>query len=328
MRRRDFVKVVASSLAVAWPLAARAQQPIPAIGYLGANTLDNNYTMPQIGAFRQGLKESGLVEERDLTILFQWADGHYDRLPALATELVSRNVSVIFASSLPSALAAKQVTSTIPIVFAMGADPVKLGVVASLNRPGSNVTGMYLYYGALGGKRLELIRELVPSLAVLAVLSNPNNPNAEDHLNDIRSAARASGQQVDVFRASNEADIDAAFAELARRRANALLVADDPLFGLQLEQIVALAARYAVPATYYAREFALAGGLMSYGASFPDSYRRAGIYVGRILKGEKPADLPVMQPTKFDLVINLKTAKTLNLAIPDKLLALADEVIE
>ena len=328
MRRRDFLKVITGSAAAVRSLTARAQQPIPAIGYLGANALDNNYTMPQIGAFRQGLKESGLVEERDLTILFQWADGHYDRLLALATELVSRNVSVIFASSLPSALAAKQVTSTIPIVFAMGADPVKLGVVASLNRPGGNVTGMYLYYGALGGKRLELIRELVPSLAMSAVLSNPNNPNAEDHLDDIRSAARASGQQVDVFRASNEADIDAAFAELARRRVNALLVADDPLFGLQVEQIVALAARYAVPTSYYAREFALAGGLMSYGASFPDSYRRAGFYVGRILKGEKPADLPVMQPTKFDLVINLKTAKTLNLTIPDKLLAVADEVIE
>ena len=181
---------------------------------------------------------------------------------------------------------------------------------------------------ALGGKRLELIRELVPSLAVLAVLSNPNNPNAEDHLDDIRSAARASGQQVDVFRASNEADIDAAFAELARRRVNALLVADDPLFGLRVEQIVALAARYAVPTSYYAREFALAGGLMSYGASFPDSYRRAGLYVGRILKGEKPADLPVMQPTKFDLVINLKTAKALGLDVPLFLQQRADEVIE
>ena len=328
MRRRDFLKVIAGSAAAVRSLTARAQQPIPAIGYLGANALDNNYTMPQIGAFRQGLKESGLVEERDLTILFQWADGHYDRLPALATELVSRNVSVIFASSLPSALAAKQVTSTIPIVFAMGADPVKLGVVASLNRPGGNVTGMYLYYGALGGKRLELIRELVPSLAVLAVLSNPNNPNAEDHLNDIQSAARASGQQIDVFRASNEEGIDAAFAELARRPANALLVADDPFFGLRREQIVALAAKYAVPASYYAREFALAGGLMSYGSSTAVNYLQMGRYVGRILRGEKPSDLPVVQPTKFELVLNLKTAKALDLTVPPALIATADEVIE
>jgi putative ABC transport system substrate-binding protein len=290
--------------------------------------VQDDYTTPQIDAFRQGLKESDLVEERDLTILFQFADGRYDRLPALASELVSRNVSVIFAASLPSTLAVKQVTSTIPIVFSMGADPVKLGVVASLNRPGGNVTGMYQYFGALGGKRLELIRELVPSLAVLAVLSNPNNPNAEDHLNDVQSAARASGQQLDVFRASNEEGIDAAFAELARRSDNALLVADDPFFGLHREQIVGLAARYAVPASYYAREFALAGGLMSYGASLADSYRRAGIYVGRILKGEKPADLPVQQPTKFEFIINLKTAKSLGITIPQSLLIAADEVIE
>jgi putative ABC transport system substrate-binding protein len=210
MRRRDFLKVTTGA-AAAWSPAAHAQQPIPAIGYLSPATLDD-YTKPQIGAFRQGLKENGFVEDRDFTILFRWADGDYARLPALTTELVSQNVSVIFASSLPSALAAKQATSSIPIVFVMGADPVKLGVVASLNRPGGNVTGMYQYYGALGGKRLELIRELVPSLAVLAVLSNPNNPNAEDHLNDIQSAAHASGQQVDVFRARNEEDIDAAFA--------------------------------------------------------------------------------------------------------------------
>jgi len=225
-------------------------------------------------------------------------------------------------------LGGKQVTSTIPIVFVMGADPVKLGVVASLNRPGGNVTGMYQYYGALGGKRLEFIRELVPSLSVLAVLSNPNNPNAEDHLNDIQLAARASGQRVDVFRARNEEDIDAGFAELARRRANALLVADDPLFGLHREQIVALAARYAVPASYYVREFALAGGLMSYGSSTAVTYLQMGRYVGRILKGEKPSDLPVLQPTNFELVLNLKTARALGLTVPPTLIARADEVIE
>jgi putative tryptophan/tyrosine transport system substrate-binding protein len=326
MRRRDFLKVITGSAAV-WPLAAHAQQPNPAIGYLSAAAL-GDYTTPQIGAFRQGLKESGFVEEQNLTILFRWADAHYDRLPALATELVSRNVSVIFASSLPSALAAKQVTSTIPIVFVMGADPVKLGVVASLNRPGGNVTGMYQYYGALGGKRLELIRELVPSLAVLAVLSNPNNPNAEDHLNDIQSAARASGQQIDVLRATNEEGIDSAFAELARGHANALLVADDSLFGIHRERLVALAARYAVPASYYAREFALVGGLMSYGSSTTVNYLQMGRYVGRILRGEKPSDLPVLQPTEFELVLNLKTAKALGLTVPSSLIARADEVIE
>jgi ABC-type uncharacterized transport system substrate-binding protein len=201
-------------------------------------------------------------------------------------------------------------------------------VVASLNRPTGNVTGVYQYYGALGGKRLELIRQLVPSLAALAVLSNPNNPNAEDHLNDIRTAARVSGQQIDVFRASSEREIDTAFAELARRGDSALLVADDPFFGLHRDHIVALAERFAIPASYYTREFALAGGLMSYGSNRLDNYREAGRYVARILKGEKPGDLPVLQPTKFELVINLKAAKTLRLAVPQSLLVAADEVIE
>src|SRR5262245_64202 len=261
MGRRKFLKIILGAVA-AWPLASRAQQPaMPVIGFLSATALDS-YVRPLVAALRQSLTENGFVEDRNVAIEFRWAEGHYYRLQTLATELVTRGAAIIFASSLPSALAAKQVTSTIPIVFVMGADTVKLGVVASLNRPGGNVTGMYQYYGALGGKRLELIRELVPSLAVLAVLSNPNNPNAEDHLKDIRSAASVSGQQVDVFRASNEEGIDAAFAELSRRRANALLVADDPLFGLHREGIVALAARYAVPASYYAREFALAGGLI------------------------------------------------------------------
>src|SRR5262252_10845384 len=216
MRRRDFLKVTTGA-AAAWSPAAHAQQPIPAIGYLSPATLDD-YTKPQIGAFRQGLKENGFVEDRDFTILFRWADGDYARLPALTTELVSQNVSVIFASSLPSALAAKQATASIPIVFVMGADPVKLGVVASLNRPGGNVTGVSQFYGALGAKRLEFIRELVPSLSVLAVLSNPKNPNAEDHLDDVRTAAQAIGQQIDVLRASNESEINAAFAALAQRK--------------------------------------------------------------------------------------------------------------
>ena len=252
MRRRDFIKVLGSG-ALAWPLAARAQQPaMPVVGYLSATALDR-YTSPLVVAFQQGLSEEGFVEGHDIAIEQRWAEGHYDRLPAFATELVNRRVAVIFASALPSTVAAKQATLTIPIVFVMGADAVKLGVVASLNRPGGNVTGITQFYGALGGKRLELIRELVPSLALLAVLSNPKNPNADDHLNDIQAAARALGQQMDVFRASSEGDIDAAFINLAQHRHSALLVADDALFSVRCDQIVALAARHAVPASYYAR---------------------------------------------------------------------------
>jgi putative ABC transport system substrate-binding protein len=274
------------------------------------------------------LKETGFVEGQNVAIEFRWAEGQYDRLPKFAAEFVRRQVAVILAGSLPSALAAKDKTSTIPIVFVMGADPVKLGVVASLNRPGGNVTGISQYYGALGAKRLELLRELVPSASAVAIISNPKNANAEDHLNDVQAAARAIGQQTDVFRASSENEIDAAFAGLVRRGDGALLVADDPFFSVRRSQIVALAARHGVPTIYYAQYFAAVGGLMSYGSSAGDNYRLAGIYVGRILKGAKPADLPVIQPTRFELVINLKTAKELGLDVPPTLLALADEVIE
>jgi putative ABC transport system substrate-binding protein len=296
MKRREFITLIGGA-AAAWPPAARAQQSLmPVIGYLGG-TAPGRYSKRLITAFRLGLKEAGFVEGHNVAIEIRWAEGHYERLPPLATELVSRGMAVILAGSLPSALAAKQATTTIPIVFVMGADPVKLGVVASLNRPSGNVTGIYQYFGALGGKRLELIRDLVPSLSVLAILSNPKNPNAEDHLDDVQSAARAIGQQIDVLRASNE-------------------------------QIVALAARHKVPASYYTRQFASAGGLMSYGSSNFDNNRQAGIYVGRILKGAKPSELPVLQPTKFELVINLKAAKALGLEVPLMLLARADEVIE
>jgi putative ABC transport system substrate-binding protein len=264
----------------------------------------------------------------NIAIEFRWAEGRYDRLSSLIAEAVNRPVDVILASSLPAALAAKQVTTTIPIVFVMGADPVKLGVVASLNRPGGNVTGVMQLFGALGAKRLELIRELVPSLSVLAVLSNPNNPNASDHLDDVQTAARSIGQQIEVFRASSESEIDSAFAGIARRKDGALLVTDDPLFSLRRDQLVSLAARHAIPASYWVRDFAAAGGLMSYGSSTSHNYHEAALYVARILKGTKPADLPVLQPTKFELVINVKTAKALGLTVPPTLIALADEVIE
>jgi putative ABC transport system substrate-binding protein len=327
MKRREFITLIGGA-AAAWPPAARAQQSLmPVIGYLGG-TAPGRYSKRLITAFRLGLKEAGFVEGHNVAIEIRWAEGHYERLPPLATELVSRGMAVILAGSLPSALAAKQATTTIPIVFVMGADPVKLGVVASLNRPSGNVTGIYQYFGALGGKRLELIRDLVPSLSVLAILSNPKNPNAEDHLDDVQSAARAIGQQIDVLRASNESEINAAFAALAQRKDSALLVADDPFFSVRSDQIVALAARHKVPASYYTRQFASAGGLMSYGSSNFDNNRQAGIYVGRILKGAKPSELPVLQPTKFELVINLKAAKALGLEVPPMLLARADEVIE
>jgi putative tryptophan/tyrosine transport system substrate-binding protein len=326
MRRRQFVKLLSG--AAVWPFAARAQQAsIPVIGMLGA-TAPDRYVSPLIAAFRQGLAEAGLVENQNVAFDFRWAEGDYGRLSGFASELVSRGVAVIFAGSLPSALAAKQATATIPIVFVMGADPVRLGVVASRNRPGGNITGIYQYFGALGGKRLEFMRELIPAAGVVAVLSNPKNPNAEDHLDDIKTAARAMGQQLDVLQASNESEIDSAFAALAQRRDNALMLADDPFFSVRRDQIVALAARYRVPTSYYAREFAVAGGLMSYGSSSAANYRQAGTYVGRILSGVKASELPVLQPTKFELVFNLKVAKALGLSVPATLLATADEVIE
>src|SRR6516164_1257032 len=274
MRRRDVIKFIANAT-VAWPLAARAQQSaMPIIGFVSA-TAPDRYVSPVVDAFRQGLNESGFVEGHNVAIEFRWAEGHYERVPAFAAELISRQVAVIFAGALPAALAAKQATSTIPIVFVMGADPVKLGVVASLSRPGANVTGVYQYFGALGGKRLEIVRELLPSLAVLAILSNPKNPNAEDHLTDIQTAARTIGQQLDVLHASSENEIDTAFTNLVRNRDGALLVADDPLFSLRRDEIVSLAARYAIPTIYYAREFAVAGGLLSYGSSSVDNFYQA-----------------------------------------------------
>jgi putative tryptophan/tyrosine transport system substrate-binding protein len=327
MRRRDFMTAVAGS-AAAWPIVARAQQPaMPVIGFLHSASPDPYAHM--VAAFRQGLKDTGYVEGGNVAIEYHWAEGDNRRLPTLAAELVRRQVAVIAAvGGNVSALAAKAATSTIPIVFNTGNDPIKSGLVASFNRPGGNVTGVSFFGVSLGQKRLELIRELVPNSTVIAMLVNPGFPDTEIELNDVQAAARAIGQQIHVVAASSERDIDRAFGTLVDSRADALLVSSDPFFNSRRDQLVTLAARHTVPAIYQLREFADAGGLMSYGNSFTDLYRQVGIYAGRILKGEKPADLPVVRPTKFELIINLKTAKALGLTVPDKLLVAADEVIE
>jgi putative ABC transport system substrate-binding protein len=323
MIRREFIALLGA--AAAWPVAAQAQQ-MPVVAYFSSQSASAD--VGRIASLRQSLAEAGYVEGTNLDIEYRWADGDYDRLAAQAAELVRRRVAVIFAASLPSALAAKAATATIPIVFVMGADPVKLGVVTSLNRPGGNVTGVYQYYGALGGKRLELIRELVPKASLIAILTNPKNPNSEDHLADVRAAAHAMGQRTLVFPVSADADIQPAFAKIAQQGADALLVADDPFFSTRRDRLVMQANVHALPAIYYAREFASDGGLISYGSNAIENYGRAGVYVGRILKGTMPAVLPIEQPTKFELVINLKTAKALALDVPPTLLAVADEVIE
>jgi len=324
MRRRDFISLLCG--AAAWPLAARAQQSAPpVIGFLSSRSADDSARV--VAAFRQGLAETGYVEDRNVVIEFRWAEGQLDRLPALASELVHRPVAVIAALG-ESGYAAKAATTTIPIVLGSGGDPVELGLVTSLNRPGGNVTGATFLTAQLGAKRLGLLRDLVPGADVVALLINPNTAVGRVQTRDVQQAAHALGQNLIVLNGGSDESIEASFATLSQKRVAALLVGGDPFFDTRRDRLIALALQYRVPAIYQFREYALAGGLMSYGASITDMYHQVGLYVGRVLKGEKPADLPVMQVSKFETVINLKTAKALGIKISDNLLSLADEVIE
>jgi putative tryptophan/tyrosine transport system substrate-binding protein len=325
-RRREFIMLLGG--AAAWPLAARAHQPaIPVIGFLAIASRDTFEYL--IGAFRQGLNDVGYIERKNVEIEYRWADNQIDRLPALAADLVRRQVTVIAAvGGLAALRAAKAATLTIPIVFTVGGDPVRLGLVDGLSRPGGNATGMSVFSGTLLAKRLQVARELVPADALLAALMNPAGPENDSDIKDLQDAARIIGQRLAIVNASADNELVLAFESAVRQQAKMLLVGSDVFFNNRRDQIVALAARYAVPTIYFHHEAVREGGLISYGANIPDIYRNVGIYVGRILKGEKPANLPVMQPTRVELVINLKTAKALGLEVPPTLVALADEVIE
>ena len=326
MRRREFISLLGGA-AAAWPLAARAQQPaMPVVGFLNGGS--PGIFAEIVAAFRRGLNETGFVEHRNVGIEYLWAEGQVDRLPALANDLVGAQVAVICAGGPPAALAAKAATSAIPIVFTSGEDPVKLGLAASYNRPGGNVTGVVSLIEVLGAKRLGLLRELVPPATLVAVLLNPTDPTFDAQLNYVQETARTVGQQIQVLRASSEREIDTAFATAVQLRAGAMLVGVSFFYTIRREQVVTLAARAALPTIYGQREFMSASGLMSYAPDLADSYRQAGMYTGKILAGTRPADLPVIQSTRFELLINLRTARALGLEVPPTLLATADEVIE
>ena len=325
MKRREFITFLGG--AAVWPVAAHAQQPaLPVIGFVNVGSPEGNQYLG--AAFRQGVSETGYIEGQNVTIEYYWAEGYHDRLPGLVADLVRRRVSVIAATSTPAALAAKDVITTIPIVFETGGDPVALGLVASLNRPGRNITGVTQLSSELVAKRLGLLHDLIPTATTIGLLVDPTDPRTEAQTSDMQEAAHALRLQIHVVTASTDGELDKALAILSQLRVGALLVGTSNLFRGRRERLAALAAQQGVPAIYQYREFVAAGGLISYGTSLTHAYRQAGVYSGRILKGEKPADLPVLRPTKFELVINLKTAKTLGLAIPSGVLAIADDVIE
>jgi len=324
MRRREFIALFAGS-ALAWPTTAPAQRPLPVIGFLHQGAREPLYNMT---SFKKGLSEAGFVDGQDVTIEDRAADGHYDRLPALAADLLQYRPVVIAANYLPAALAAKAATQTIPIVFLSGSDPIRAGLVSSINRPTANVTGIAPMFTLLGTKNLELLHELVPKLTVIGGLVNLTNPNAEHQVKDLQEAARALGLEIIILAGGNEREIDSSFDGLAQRQIRALVVTADGFLFSRQDQIIALAARYSMPTMYPTSQFVAAGGLMSYGANLRDAFRQTGAYVGQILKGAKPADLPVLEPTKVEFVINLKTAKALDLTVPPNLIAIADEVIE
>ena len=324
MKRREFITLLGA--AAAWPLAARAQQAMPVVGFLGAGS--PGPFVPQTAVFRQGLAEAGYVEGHNVAIEYRWAEGQYDQLPALAAEFVRRQVAVIVAFPIPAAVAAKAATTAIPIVFNVAGDPVKLGLVGSLARPGGNATGVNSFLAELGAKLLGLLRELLPTATLVGLLVNPTNENIEGVTKDVVAAAATLGVQIDIVRASDSREIEAAFATLVRNKVNALLIGSDVFFSSRRVQLATLTARHAIPAMSNVREFAEVGGLMSYGTDLTEVFRQLGVYTGRILKGVKPADLPVVQSTKFQFVINLPTARALGIEIPPTLLARADEVIE